>query len=193
LPLAPAAPASAATAAPVVNTSGTSPLAVGEIEAKLKVIQDSISSAVAERNRMLDKLVDPGLVIKGTKSHPHNLISADRKMVNNKSKKITIDIVEINSDDLSDKVTVTLEGISRYYTIRLVSVNSARKRVEKLISGLLEKLTKSGPDPAEDSAEVDYIKEAADKVNDDYAKLSEEMERTYIQAKKAFTVVSDGT
>jgi hypothetical protein len=188
LPLAPAAPASAATAAPVVNTSGTSPLAVGEIEAKLKVIQDSISSAVAERNRMLDKLVDPGLVIKGTKSHPHNLISADRKMVNNKSKKITIDRVEINSDDLSDKVTVTLEGISRYYTIRLVSVNSARKRVEKSISGLLEKLTKSGPDPAEDSAEVDYIKEAADKVNDDYAKLSEDMEKTYVQAKKAFSV-----
>jgi hypothetical protein len=187
LPLAPAATA-APTAAPVVNTSGTSPLAVGEIEAKLKVIQDSISSAVAERNRMLDKLIDPGLVIKGTKSHPHNLISADRKMVNNKSKKITIDIVEINSDDLSDKVTVTLEGISRYYTIRLVSVNSARKRVEKSISGLLEKLTKFGPDPAEDSAEVDYIKEGADKVNDDYAKLSEDMEKTYVQAKKAFSV-----
>lgn len=82
-----------------------------------------------------------------------------------------------------------MEGISRYYTIRLVSVNSARKRVEKSISGLLEKLTKFGPDPAEDSAEVDYIKEGkSDKVNDDYAKLSEDMEKTYVQAKKAFSV-----
>jgi len=190
LPLAPAAPTPAA---PVGNTAGTSPLAVGEIEAKLKVIQDSITSAVNERNRMLDKLFDPGLLIKATKSHPHNLISADRKVVNNPKKTITITMNEINSDDLSGTVEVNVQGVSKYYGIRINSVNSARKRVEILIRGLLEKLTKVGPDPAEDSAQVDYIKEKSDIVNDDYAKLSEEMERTYIQAKKAFTVVSDGT
>ena len=190
LPLAPATPTPAA---PVGNTAGTSPLAVGDIESKLKVIQDSISSAVNERNRMLDKLFDPGLLIKATKSHPHNLISADRKVVNNPKKTITITMNEINSDDLSGTVEVNVQGVSKYYGIRINSVNSARKRVEILIRGLLEKLTKVGPDPAEDSAQVDYIKEKADIVNDDYAKLSEEMERTYIQAKKAFTVVSDGT
>ena len=185
LPLAPAAP--------VGNTAGTSPLAVGETEAKLKVIQDSITSAVNERNRMLDKLVDPGLLIKATKSPPHNLLSADRNVVNNPKKTITITMNEINSDDLSGTVEVNVQGVSKYYGIRINSVNSARKRVEILIRGLLEKLTKVGPDPAEDSAQVDYIKEKSDIVNDDYAKLSEEMERTYIQAKKAFTVVSDGT
>lgn len=190
LPLAPATPTPAA---PVGNTAGTSPLAVGDIEAKLKVIQDSISSAVNERNRMLDKLFDPGLISKASKSHPHNLISTDRKVVNNPKKTITITMNEINSDDLSGTVEVNVQGVAKYYGIRINSVNSARKRVEILIRGLLEKLTKVGPDPAEDSAQVDYIKESADIVNDDYAKLSEEMERTYVQAKKAFTVVSDGT
>ena len=190
LPLAPATPTPAA---PVGNTAGTSPLAVGDIEAKLKVIQDSISSAVNERNRMLDKLFDPGLISKASKSHPHNLISTDRKVVNNPKKTITITMNEINSDDLSGTVEVNVQGVAKYYGIRINSVNSARKRVEILIRGLLEKLTKVGPDPTEDSAQVDYIKESADIVNDDYAKLSEEMERTYVQAKKAFTVVSDGT
>ena len=153
LPLAPATPTPAA---PVGNTAGTSPLAVGDIEAKLKVIQDSISSAVNERNRMLDKLFDPGLISKASKSHPHNLISTDRKVVNNPKKTITITMNEINSDDLSGTVEVNVQGVAKYYGIRINSVNSARKRVEILIRGLLEKLTKVGPDPTEDSAPVSY-------------------------------------
>ena len=190
LPLAPATPTPAAPtpAAPVGNTAGTSPLTVGEVQAKLKVTQDSITSAKNELNRILDKVLHPGLLSKTEKTDPHNLISADRKMVNNPSKTITWNANVLNNHAIGGSKTGNIKVIVNFYVDRLKHLSNRRKEIESLISGLLaSKADPSQPIP-EEGVTGDKIKEAADELIEDYVKTGEEMEDIYIKAKKAFSV-----
>ena len=185
LPLAPATPTPAA---PVGNTAGTSPLAVGDIEAKLKVIQDSITSAKNEVNRLSDKLIQPGLFSKAAQDHPHNLISADRKIVNDKSKTITWNTNVLNNHEVGGSRTGNMGQIYGFYLKRFQHLSKRRKEIESLISGLLaSKADPSQPIP-EEGVTGDKIKEAADELIEDYVKTGEELEDVYIKAKKAFSV-----
>jgi hypothetical protein len=191
LPLAPAAPVAPA-AAPVVektsNTAGVSPLTVGEVQAKLKVIQDSITSAKNEVNRLSDKLIQPGLFSKAAQDHPHNLISADRKIVNDKSKTITWNTNVLNNHEVGGSRTGNMGQIYGFYLKRFQHLSKRRKEIESLISGLLaSKADPSQPIP-EEGVTGDKIKEAADELIEDYVKTGEELEDVYIKAKKAFSV-----
>jgi len=188
LPLAPAAPADAPVVEKTSNTAGVSPLTVGEVQAKLKVIQDSITSAKNELNRILDKVFDPGLLSKADKTHPHNLISADRKIVNDKSKTITWNTNVLNNHGIGGSRTGNIKGIVKFYVVRLRHLSNRRKEIESLISGLLaSKADPSQPIP-EEGVTGDKIKEASDELIEDYVKTGEELEEIYTKAKEAFSV-----
>ena len=188
LPLAPAA----APAAPVVektsNTAGVSPLTVGEVQAKLKVIQDSITSAKNEVNRLSDKLIQPGLFSKAAQDHPHNLISADRKIVNDKSKTITWNTNVLNNHEVGGSRTGNMGQIYGFYLKRFQHLSKRRKEIESLISGLLASESDPSQPIPKDGVTGDKIKEAADELIEDYIKTGEELEDVYTKAKKAFSV-----
>lgn len=188
LPLAPAAPEDAPVVEKTSNTAGVSPLTVGEVQAKLKVIQDSITSAKNEVNRLSDKLIQPGLFSKAAQDHPHNLISADRKIVNDKSKTITWNTNVLNNHEVGGSRTGNMGQIYGFYLKRFQHLSKRRKEIESLISGLLASESDPSQPIPKDGVTGDKIKEAADELIEDYIKTGEELEDVYTKAKKAFSV-----
>jgi len=185
LPLAPADPKEEPVAE--TKTTGVSPLTVGEVQAKLKVTQDSITSAKNELNRLLDKVFDPGLLSKSRKSDPHNLISSDRKIVNNPSKKITWNANVLNNHAIGGSRTGNIDGVVGFYSVRLKHLSNRRKEIESLISGLLASEAEPTESVPQGGVTGDKIEEAAKELIEDYEKTGEELEDIYTKAKKTFS------
>ncbi len=171
------------------NISGTSPLNVGDISAQLKSIQDTITSAKNNTAIVFGKTFSQGLD-KASKPFPQNLISAQRKFVNNPEKTITWFPNNLNSHSIDGSRTANLSGVKDFYEARQDHVNRQLRLVNKNISAFLT--SEVNPNrPVPKGITIDSIKLNANNIIDDLSQMNDELDDVFTKAKKNFSVESD--